>query len=175
MSRKCLGLYSSAAQLLAAAQLEVDPPAALQLLQRVRAHVMHHGSADEVARLQLAFAKCRLASLPPYSKAAPPSAQTLQAHVLPPLQEALEGFGKLRAHTEAAEAAYLASRVHATAGATAERDAAAEVFVAAERAATLAAQRPLGRLADYAAEGVLEAHLAELAELDAAEAAVYAT
>ena len=98
---KCLGLYSSAAQLLAAAQLEVDPPAALQLLQRVRAHVMHHGSADEVARLQLAFAKCRLASLPPYSKAAPPSAQTLQAHVLPPLQEALEGFGKLRAHTEA--------------------------------------------------------------------------
>ena len=58
---------------------------------------MHHGSADEVARLQLAFAKCRLASLPPYSKAAPPSAQTLQAHVLPPLQEALEGFGKLRA------------------------------------------------------------------------------
>ena len=88
--------------------------------------------------------------------------------------------------------------MHATAGATAERDVAAQVFVAAERAATLAAQRPLGRLADYAAEGVLEAHprrgaellesrvctreccmlqahLAELAELDAAEAAVYAT
>ena len=67
--------------------------------------------------------------------------------------------------SQAAEAAYLASRVHATAGATAERDAAAEVFVAAERAATLAAQRPLGRLADYAAEGVLEAHPRRGAEL----------
>ena len=146
---------------------------------------------------------------------------------MPPLQEALEGFGKLRAHTEAAPrygeiwgdmgryahteaaeaactsptkrqlshsyrslggrggaprhispylptsphisqacaAAYLASRVHATAGATAERDVAAQVFVAAERAATLAAQRPLGRLADYAAEGVLEAHARRGAEL----------
>ena len=67
------------------------------LLNKVRAQIMRNGSGYEVARLQLLSAQCRLAMLPAYTEARPLQLQMLQPHILPALNDALSGFGKLRA------------------------------------------------------------------------------
>ena len=160
-------------QALVGSQLELDPTKALSLLQKHHSHLMHHGTPHDVATLQLLSARCRLASLMPFSPANPPTSQALQAHTLPTLNEALRGYGRIGAHTEAAEAAYLISRALHSLGDVAGRDAAAALFVEAEAAAARAAARPAGARTRFAQPGALEAHLTELEGIEREAATMY--
>ena len=140
-------------------------------MRQVRAHIMRNGSAFEVARLQFLSAQCRMAMLPPYNPQKPPDMEQLRPHILPALADALKGFAKLRCHAEVAECLYLRARVWHTAGAADEREADAQAFAKADAEAQRSAVRLPGRLGEYAEAGVLEAHLAQLRELDGAQGA----
>jgi hypothetical protein len=103
--------------------------------------------------------------------AAKPTLQQFKPHILPALADALKGFAKLRCHAEVAECLYLRARVWHTAGAADEREADAQAFAKADAEAQRSAVRLPGRLGEYAEVGVLEAHLAQLRELDGAQGA----
>ncbi|KAL1515420.1 hypothetical protein AB1Y20_002046 [Prymnesium parvum] len=166
-------LHAAAVLLLVSVELELDAARALALLQRVRAHVLQNGSAYDISQLQLLSAKCRLAALPPYSASHAPQLQQLRAHILPALEDALKGFVKLRCHAEAAQALYYRARLYHTVGREEDKQRDAHMYVRAQHEATQSAARLSGRLVDFAEEGVLEEHIAQLQQLDAAAAAMY--
>ena len=168
-------LHAAASLQLVSVELEIEPSRALTQLQRVRAHVLQNGSAYDISQLQLLSAKCRLAALPPFTADKPPQHQQLRTHVLPALQDALQGFANLRCHAEVAQVLYLRSRVWHSVGRLEERDRDARLFIRAQHEATQSAARLSGRLVESAAVGALEQHMVQLSSLDAAAAALYAT
>ena len=168
-----LGLHAAAALELAAVQLNIDASRALGLLQKVRAQVMRNGSAYEVARLQLLSAQCRLAMLPNYNEHKPLQLPQLQPHILPALNDALAGFGKLRCHADVAALLYIRARIWHSVGSTELRDRDARHFARAEREASQSAGRPTGMALEFAEPGALEAHMGHLKTHDAEAASMF--